>query len=508
MFDKYVQKIREGGITTEIIAQIVADHKPMKERLIELKGRYVQDAASVPIFNRKLPEAHNKIDNKMAHDWFSEIVDTKTGYVFGVPIDISVDRNDPYADQIAEKIKNFRKMNSFDDVIAENAKSAAIGGYDPILAYIDTDGNERFMRLDPWEVCIITETTVTEPAYALRYYQTYDGEKRAEFFDERVIRTFAGKAWRELVEISERQMTEAGETLGRIHTFDYCPLFAIANNDELQGDAEKVLTLIDDYDKVNSDFSSEIEQFRLAYLLFYGVDPDSKTIEELKRTGILAIPAAEQGESENKVEYLTKTLDIAALTAHLDRLEKNIIRFSKHVNFTDAAFGGDLTGPAMRFKLFMLETKAMMMERKHVAAMMYLFKVIGSAWKKRDLPNFDYMNLDFKYSRNIPANIMDQATTAKALLGVVSMRTMLAAMPDIVPDPDAELRQIEEDKEGSVNLDDPNLNPLADQSGSSAQNTDGSSVGVNPEMSAARSTSAAPAAAPIATVQTAETGAV
>mgnify|MGYP003297450277 CR=1 FL=1 len=67
--------------------------------------------------------------------------------------------------------------------------------------------------------------------------------------------------------------------------FDYCPLQGIANNKELLGDAEKVMSLIDDYDKVLSDNSNEVEAFAHAYLIFEGLRIDDKTIEEGQKNG-------------------------------------------------------------------------------------------------------------------------------------------------------------------------------------------------------------------------------
>lgn len=71
--------------------------------------------------------------------------------------------------------------------------------------------------------------------------------------------------------------------------FDGCPLFGLANNKELKGDAEKVLSLIDAYDRTLSDASNEIEQYRLAYLILKGLGADEDTLQQLKKTGILEL---------------------------------------------------------------------------------------------------------------------------------------------------------------------------------------------------------------------------
>lgn len=456
MFDKYIDQIAAGGITPTILKNIIKDHKAHKARMVALYERYKGTVDGVPIYTRQLPAESNKINNKLAHDWFGEVVDTKMGYMFGVPITIALDKSAVDYDKSTKKIERFRKMNNLDDMNGEVGKFAAICGYDVMLAYIDTDGNERVMRVDPWECVILTKTEITEPQYGVRYYTTYSKELRVEFYDEKQRLVFMGRNENNL------QLT----TEGSLNMFDYCPMVGVPNNAELQGDAEKVLSLIDAYDRSNSDFNSEIEQFRLAYLLFIGYEPDEEEVERMRQTGALYLPNAENGE---RIEFLTKQLNHEAIDSHLDRVEANIIRFAKHVNFTDAAFGGDITGPAMRFKLFMLETKAMTMERKHEAAMLYLFKVIGSAWRKRGLPGFDYTQLDFKYTRNVPVNLLDAANTAKSLLGVTSRRTAISVLPN-VSDVDEEMRLIEEENGMSVNLDDPSINPPSNDPNNSDTN--------------------------------------
>lgn len=462
MFDKYVAQIKTGGMTSEIIKKIIEEHKPLAESMKSSYLRYKMNPGDVPIFKRKLPTTASKIDNKLADDWFGEIIDTKVGYMFGVPIDITIDKAADRYEETKAMISAFRKRNAFDDLVSETGKFAAICGYDGLLAYIDTDGNERVMRIDPWELAIITETEITEPPYALRYYTDYENNSVAEFYDEKNRTVF--KASKEGVYSVESETP---------HNLKFCPAFGVPNNAELLGDADKVFTLIDAYDRAMSDFSSEIEQFRLAYILFFGVEPDDELIEEMKRTGAIYVPATSKEDSENKIEFLTKTMNHEAIDSHLDRLEANIIRFAKHVNFTDAAFGGDITGPAMRFKLFMLEAKSKTMERKHDAALTYMFKVIGSAWQtKGKLPKFDYTQIEFKYTRNVPVNVLDEANTAKSLMGVVSRRTVLKALPSVVPDVDDELTLIEDERAGVPDLDNPDANDNP-EGGSAAKNNDG-----------------------------------
>lgn len=446
MFEKYVDLIEQGGITPGIISEIIQDHGELRNRTLANYERYkaVKDGKGVPIYDRKFKtDSANAINNKLGNDFFSEIIDTKVGYMFGVPVTFMLDKQAPDYDVISKKIERFGKVNNLPDTNSEAGKFAAMCGYDGLLLYIDKEGQERLMRVDPWETVILTRSEITEPVYGLRYYKTFDDKCKVEFYDGTYKRVFMGESWDVLAEDT---------TQSKSHMFDYCPLFGLPNNAELQGDADKVLSLIDAYDRALSDGNNEIERFGQALMVFLGYAPDEEKLKLMRELGAVYIPDVENGED---IKYLIKELDPSFLDSHLDRLEENITRFAKHVNFTEAFGGGTVTGPAMRYKLFMLEIKAKTMERKHEAAMMYMFKVLASAWCKRGF-NLDYTMIEAKYTRNIPVNLLDEANAATAFLPVLSKRTILSNV-SVVPDVDEEMRRIEEERDARIDLDDESL---------------------------------------------------
>jgi SPP1 family phage portal protein len=455
MFEKFADKIdavlkSNGGIpTAEIVKELIKEHQPLGTKMLSDYERYKASKEGVPIFTRTFPVTADKINNMLGNDFFSEIVDTKVGYMFGIPVINQIDKSMVGAtqyDELATEIKRFKKVSSVDDMNAETCKLSAICGYDANLAYIDKEGIERVVRVDPWESIIVSRKEYTEPDYAIRYYKTWEDKMQADFYTADMKYVFVSGT-----------DSESGLTLdmsrSKKHRFDYCPMWGIPNNAELQGDADKVLSLIDAYNRTMSDVNSEIEQFRLAYLLFIGYEPDEKAIAAMKKTGALYIPRAENGED---IKFLTKDMNATAIDSHLDRLERNITRFAKHVNFGDAFGGGTVTGPAMKYKLFMLETKAKYYERKHDAATLYMFKVVSSAWAKKAMV-LDWTILENKYTRNIPVNVLDEAQSATALKAAgLSQRTILGQM-SFIEDVDAELEEIEREKAliGSIDLDNP-----------------------------------------------------
>lgn len=443
---KYLELIRTDGISGELIAKMIEEHKAEKEKRISFYERYKTSLVGVPILQRQpieyedfetgaIKRIDNKVNNKLNNSFDAEIVDTKVGYMFGHPISYEVDRDESEKTPFFTAIEEFNIRSNVEDKDSEWGKKAAICGYGARLAYIGLDGKVRVTNINPWEVIFLYDDDMTEPTYALRYYNIDDNVTKAEFYDDTSYHIYDNKD-------SQFTMRET-----KPHTFDYCPLFGLPNNEELMSDSEKVLSLIDAYDRTLSDANNEIEQYRLAYLILKGMGADEETLDQLKRTGIFEL----LGDND-EVSYLTKNINDTMIENHLNRLEDNILRFAKSVNFTDDSFG-NVTGVALRYKLMSLENKCITMERKMTAALRYQYKVICSAWSKSNIcSNEDYLKVWFGFKRNLPANISEEAETTASLKGMVSEETRLSLL-SFVDDVRYELEKMREEAESYVDLD-------------------------------------------------------
>ncbi|MEH6439362.1 phage portal protein [Bacillus sp. JHAA] len=423
---EYINLIRQSGINGDIIKMMINEHVPVREKLMRLYARYKADPAGVPILTRsiidygsagtdKVQRIDDKVNNKLNNSFDSEIIDTKTGYMFGHPISYETEDK-----QLKDQVSTFNTRNNIEDADSELGKMASICGYGARLLFVNEDGNECLRNVDPWECIILALDDITEPTYALRYYSVFEwasGKKvesyRADFYDETFIYSFKS---------SDKTKYDLIET--KPHLFNGCPLFGVPNNKEMKGDTEKVISLIDAYDRTLSDASNEIEQFRLAYLIVKGASLDDEDMEKLKKNGVFEV-----FDDNGDVKFLTKEINDAMIENHLNRLEENILRFAKTVNFSDGSFGGTITGVAMRYKLMALEHKAITMERKMTAAFRYQYKILCSAWSKRILADKDaYLKLWFQFKRNLPANILEEAQASAELKGLVSEETRLALL--------------------------------------------------------------------------------
>lgn len=412
-----IEAIEQDGISESLLYKIIKKHMDNIEYNKSLFERYevldVEDGG-VPIFRRKarFEEDSNIINNKINNDFFGEIIDFKTGYFAGRPISYTycdteeskdVTGGEEAVDEANKVLSDFVVRNNMFDKDMEMTKNAAICGYSGRLFYHDLEGNERVLILPGFETIILSKTDITEPLYGIRLYQTTDINNntiwKVEFYDSNIIKYYKGN-------LSNLQWVKDEQNL-----YDYCPLQGIPNNNELLGDAEKVLAEIDDYDRVISDNSNDIESFSSAYMVFENIITNENEMEKAQKTGAIQFRT---GPTGGRVYYLTKDINDTFTENHLNRIEDNIYRFSKTPNLDDDSFG-TASGISLKFKLTGLETKCGMFQAKVMSAGVYMFKLLASSWTKKKI-SFDPLQCTMEFKRNFPVDILGEAQAAQALI--------------------------------------------------------------------------------------------
>lgn len=431
-FTAELEEIREHGITKEVLQKILEKHSMNRAYNEKLYQRYIAVTEGVDIFERqpRFEEEEQAINNKVNNDFFGEIVDFKVGYFAGKPIAYGYSKTEEAeevtgGEQAVEKatkaITDFTTRNNMFGVDMDITKFASIYGYAGRLFYIDKETHERVMAVHGYETIILSDTSISEPEYAIRYFKETDinGVEQwvVEFYDDKFIYTFEG-AWQalELVKTEE-------------HLFDYCPLQGVANNKECMGDAERVLALIDAYDRAVSDNANEIESFAHAYMVIRQLI-DDKEMAKAQKSGCFYVP--DVGNSgKDPIYWLTKTVNDGYTEHHLDRLEDNIYRFSKTPNLGDESFG-TASGVSLKFKLHGLEVKCAQFQAKMMDAAQYMWKLLASSWGKKGIM-VDPLQCVESYGRNFPLDSEANARTAQALIaaGVPEEVAWDIAIPEI-----------------------------------------------------------------------------
>ena len=455
------KELKENGFSLDLLYKIIQKHKNNSKYNQGLYDRYMGIDDAVPIMERVPRFAENDpINNRINNDFFGEIVDFKTGYFAGNPIAYSYSKSDEAeettggesgVEEATKLLTDFTTRNNMYGVDMETTKLASIYGYAGRLFYIDLDGNERVMPVHGYETIILSSTNISEPEYAIRYFSTTDVNNSrtwtVEFYDDTNVTTYTGGVLTQLVEVDSQP-----------HMFDYCPLQGIPNNKEMLGDAEKVLSLIDDYDKVLSDNSNEIESFVHAYLVKENLVIDDETAEEMQKSGSIDIKTV--GTHQGKVYFLTKDINDAFTEHHLKRLEDNIYRFSKTPNLNDESFGS-ASGISLKFKLHGLETKCGMLQAKVMTAAQYMFKVLASAWKKKGKV-FDPLQVSMSFKPNFPLDTLSEAQTVQALIGAGLPKSVAFEQLSFVEDVNYVLEQIEAEMDDIPDLEETNIDDTDD----------------------------------------------
>lgn len=435
-------KRQNGQVTSKIIKDLIEEHKTQKEKMLRLYTTYTGD---VPILKRSF-EDQKKVNAKLNNDFRGDIVDLFTGYLFGYPIKYAINSKNYSESEVLKQqgtIDEFIRRNTIDDLDSLTGKYASICGQAARLCYIDKYGKEKVMNIRPWEVVFIYDSTLDELQYAMIYYQidTLDYEGKAvkrtkvEWYDAKNITFF--------VENEKGDYELDFTNPPKAHLFDYIPVVCYLNDDTMQGDFEKVENLIDAYDRMLSDSQNEIEEFRLAYLAFYGVEPTPEVLAAAKLTGALGFP---DKKSETFAEYLVKGLDSAAVFYENQKktLNENIYKYAKAVDMKDEQFSGSaMSGESRKWKLVGLENKAIIKERKFTKATRTMFTIIASAWKKKNIKVVPE-DIQLQFTRNLPVDLQYYADVSGKLKGQVDEETRLSLLP-FVKDVQQTIQKMEEE---------------------------------------------------------------
>lgn len=370
-------------------------------------------AERIPIKTETLPkylqadvDKKTKADRRLVNHFEGEIVNTKTGYFAGNPVIItSYDQEDTLNDFLDE----FNISFNYEDLFSEITSDAAASGVAGVLLYKDEDADIRVFKLNPAEFAVFRH--LGDPVAAVRRYSK-NGKVYVEQFDKESVMRY---------EIIKGEPVLQGEP--EMHGFRRVPIVEVMNNRNKQADYHTAVDSIDAYNRLISDFSNEIESFRLAYMILRNMSADEKDLKALRETGAIHV------DDDGEVSFLTKKLDVAAVDKMREILEKNIARFSGHVVMSSTDFTGNLTRIAVQTKLTPLEQKAHTFQLKFTSFLREFYRTVFSY--KGLSQSFDHTNLTFKYTRNIPRNVVEDVDIFVKLDGKISDETRLSMLPFI-----------------------------------------------------------------------------
>ena len=410
---------KDAPLTKENVAAILNAHQAEEVRMNKLGKYYL---GQNEILSRTLTDT-SKPNNRIVHSYGNYITDTVVGYFMGTPVNYSA--KDESAADLALNLKEIFELNDEAEQNVELAKNSSKFGVAYELAYLDEEANIRFKYVDPiYCIPIFDNTLEEEIIYFIRYYiESYLGTQAThivEIYDKDRVVSYRKE---------NEQLNYFGEIL---HNFGMVPVSIYYNNEDMIGDYELVISQIDAYDKLNSDSVNDFEQFADAYLVLKGMEgTETEDIAAMKRNRVLLLG------QDAAAEWLTKSINDTYFQNTIKTIDTDIHKFAQVPAMSDASFGGNLSGIAIKYKLMGLENKVAIKERKFKKGLQRRIELITNILNLMGAA-YDYREIEISFKRNIPANDLEAADMVNKIWGLVSDETAISQLP-FVEDAAAEL---------------------------------------------------------------------
>lgn len=421
-----------GGITPELLKSCISEFMQKQTRLSELSDYY---DGKHRILTR-LRSGSYAPDNRLVNGFPKYISDTAVGYMFGNPVGYM-------SDEDISGITDAFKAAETDTHDAELGKDLSVFGTGYELIYMSDDENPvpQIALVDPLSAFVVYDRTVTrKPLFGCTVFPRYSTKGITGY----TVNVYTDRERMKFTTRSLSHFAEPPEVTS--HFFSEVPLVKYVNNEQMTGDFEGVISLIDAYDTLQSDRVNDKERFVNAMLLIKNAQlpDDAAETARMLKNGILELPGDNADAS-----YLTKTLNEQETEILKRAIESDIHKFSMTPDFTDEQFAGNTSGVAIRYKLLSLEYLAKIKERFFSAGLrrrLVLFNNILAVKGRRPI---DISKIQITFNRTLPINEAENAETLSGLVsaGLMSKATAMANI-GLVRDTEAEMARLINERAG------------------------------------------------------------
>lgn len=425
----------ETEITDELVTKLIKLHEEDCERYITLEDYY---RGKAKIYDRSKEDY--KANNKLALDYPSYIVDILLGLFVGKPISYTVSDENK---EMMESLQEVFDLNDEQDENAEIAKICGIKGRGYEIVYLDEEGGVRFNEVQPENIVMVYDNHIKpEPLFCIYIREDADAESIGKESKNKLVTLYTKDSIKEMrLEGSDLKLIEENANL-----FGAIPVVEFKNNNEALGDFERVLSLIDALNLTQSDTANDFEEFTDALLVLAGMpQADEEDINRMVKDKVLLLDKS--GGAGQSAEWLIKNINDTALENYKNRLDADIHKFAKVPNMNDEHFAGNVSGEAMKYKLFATDQIIAQKQRKFKSALQERIKLILSIAKIKTAKDFDYRDISIVFNDNKPYNELDNIATVKAALDAGLSKTYAYGKLRDIDDVAEELERQEQEKD-------------------------------------------------------------
>ena len=386
---KYLGKEGEGA--RELLRGVIEEFEQGLPRLERL-WRYRQGRGD--ILMRERPEG--LANTRLAYGFPRYITQVSAGFLLSEPVNY----RDEGRPEGTEALKALYRKAGAEQADTELVTQQAGFGRGVTLFY-EGEGGLKLCAPDPRSAFVVYDDTVEHrPLMGVLLSAERDARGRAAGGMAAVYLPGKTLCWR------LRRGIPEGEPTREDNPFTRVPMVEYRNNEEERCDFEEVLGQIDAYDLLGSDRVNDRIQFADALLVLTGVAGVGTSediydfrggLKRLRQDRTLSLP-----DSDAKAEWLVKNPMEKDIDVLRKALAEDIHKFSMTPDFSDERFAGNLSGVAIRYKLFCLEQKTRLKERWLVSGLRERARVAQGWMKGMGMPPIDAEELEISLKRRLP----------------------------------------------------------------------------------------------------------
>ena len=389
----------------------------------------------------KLVEDTTRSNMKIAHPFFTELVDQLAAYM------LSFDENPIRAKDTAEGLQE-RLDEYFDEdfwsetgdlITGANAK-----GFDYLYGYKNEFGRMAFQYADGMGVIEVREKDTDANCAATIYWYVDRVDKGKKEIIRIQVHTAAtityyvqsGTDGRIILDASQPinprpnvvYKDAEGTLYGDPKGLGFLPFWRLDNCRRQASGLEPIKAIIDDYDLMKCGLSNNLQDFDHPIYAVRGFD--GHNMDELQ-TNLRTKKIVGTGDAGG-LDIMTVEIPVAARKANLEEDEKNIYRFGMGFNSSQVG-DGNITNVVIRSRYTLLDLKANKLEKQLKKMLRQIIRVVLDEINATEGTDYQMTDVYFDFVRNVPTNEQEnvQNDYTRAQTKQLEVNTLLNAAASI-----------------------------------------------------------------------------
>jgi SPP1 family phage portal protein len=362
----------------------------------------------------ELVEEKHRSNTRIAHQYFTELVDQKVQYLLSNPIEVTTDQTglQEYLDEYINE--------DFQLMLQELVEGASQKSYEYAFWKIDTDNRLRFKTADAIKIIPI-------------YDEFYNIDQIIYYYDEQIVKDNKQKTVTKIQLWTKEEVfyfvQEDGQAVKLDNSAEYnpkphllaqkgedkfgkgygrVPFICLQNNRGKTNDLQPIKDLIDDYDMMACALSNNLIDFDHPIYAVIGYEGDnlSTLVTNLKTKKTVGV-----GENGG-IDVITTNIPVEARKAKLEIDKEAIYKFG--MGFDSSQTGdGNITNVVIKSRYSLLDLKCNKIEVRLRVVLKEMLQLIVDNINELHGKAYDASEIEITMTRDVMANKIDNASITK-----------------------------------------------------------------------------------------------